>query len=179
MATTLKEKGGRREQLGDAMDAFLQKSVDGAVGPAPGKRLRGYSPRSTTTAHGKRAALFGIPFLLIGLFIGSRGFWDAPVEASQLSSPRLVVGLFGAIFAVPGLIFIVHGIVGIRRESKSKAGRERFVGEPWRADYSWDEHGIRDTQVRSVWQMMYGAGFVILFALPLNIIAFESGNGWA
>lgn len=175
MATTLKEKNVRKDALGDAMEAYLRCGVEGE---APGKRMKNYSPRSSTTAHGKRALLFGIPFFLMGLFIVCVGTGIVPTKESSANVPPLVISLCGAIFAVPGLGLILHGIFGMRRAAKVRAIRAQFIGEPWRADYAWHEHGIGDTQARGVFQMLYAALFMVLFAAPFNILAYESGNGW-
>ncbi|MBK8270441.1 MAG: hypothetical protein IPK83_19960 [Planctomycetes bacterium] len=176
MATTSKEKANEKMRLGDAMEAYLRRGVEGE---APGRRMKNYSPRSARRrAHGKRALLFGIPFFLLGLFIVGVGTGIVPTKESSSDAPPIVIALCGVIFAVPGLGLMVHGAAGMRRVARVRAMREQFIGEPWRADYSWNEQGIGDTQARGVFQMLYGTLFMVLFAAPFNILAYESGNGW-
>lgn len=182
----------RRERLKDAMAAHQKREAaktlvavltgDGKVapdGPPKGVRLRGYQPRSSTTAHGRRAILLGIPFLGVGVFICFMAAGVVPMNAGDLKAPELVVAMFGAIFGVPGLIMLIHGLIGLRREAIARIGREHNAAEPWRHDNRWSEKGIRDHQSRSVFMALYGLLFMVLFASPFNLIAFDSGNGWA
>ncbi len=142
--------------------------------PAGGADLKGHTPISGTTVHGKTACLIGLPFLGMGVFIALLASGVIPSKNAPRTGEGLVGAVAGGVFALVGAWMIVHGILGLAAGRRARRMRERFPDAPWRADYPWDERGARDMQRRGVGQMLFGMIFMIVFAAPFNMVAIFS-----
>lgn len=153
-----------------------------AGNPRPGETvLVGQNPQSATTIHGKSAALFGIPFLGIGTFVILCAARVIPTKESSFHAPHWVVGICGAIFALPGAWMILYGLRGILADRRVARKLQQYPDEFWRADYGWNENGIGDQQKRGVVRMFLAMLFLFFFAAPFNYIAFQvvqGGSRW-
>jgi hypothetical protein len=138
-------------------------------GPGVGlKELRGRRGRSATTIHGWPAALFGLPFLAVGV-VGVAQFVGQP---AQVDAPRPMILWFGVVFGLAGLSLIVHGLRGLVRRRRVADRRERHPAEPWLWDYDWPRHGVTDRAGRAVVRTFMGAAALVVFLLPFNWIGF-------
>lgn len=108
---------------------------------APGIELRGCEPLSSTTVHGTRSLLLGVPFLAAGSFVVLAAADVIPQADSQFPAGRGVAALAGSLFGAAGVFLAVNGIRGVLRERRAAAGRERFLDMPWRYDRAWRAEG--------------------------------------
>ncbi len=149
-----------------------------AGNPRPGETvLVGQNPQSATTVYGRGALFLGMPFLGMGGFIILMAAGLIPLKGHSSDPPSWVLGLFGAIFAVPGAWFMLYGMRGILTDRRVSRTSLRYPDEPWRADYGWNENGIGDQQKRGVVQMFLAMMFMFLFVAPFNYIAFQAVQG--
>lgn len=173
---------GRRAQLLSGIASAVSqrgrspKSEKKTASPGDARRINNNTPISSTTIHGKGAIIFGSAFAGMGLFIILIATGVIPTDEGSANAPMWVVGFCGAIFAVPGLWLMLHGLVSLRVEARKRRVEAECPTQPWRADYPWSEQGIRDRQASGVRQMLFGMLFMIMFVTPFNYIAFESGS---
>lgn len=144
--------------------------------PAGGAELKGHTPISGTTVHGKTACLIGLPFLAMGVFVALMASGLIPSKNAPRNGEGPVGALAGGVFALVGAWMIVHGVLGLAAGRRARRMRERFPDAPWRADHPWDERGAKDMQRRGVGQMLFGMIFMIVFAAPFNMVAFFSAR---
>ncbi len=144
----------------------------GGVGDARVK-LSGHRGVSVVPVHGWRAVLFGLPFLVCGVGTAvaaalGMGSSDAP--------PELVV-LGGVVFALGGLVLMVHGVRGVSRAKRLCVEQELRPHEPWAWDYDWDPRGIdaRGSHALARWGAASAAATVLL--VPLHLGLFDPSLG--
>jgi hypothetical protein len=130
----------------------------------PGRELKGHENRSGTTVHALPSVAFGCVFALAGASTGFFLLRDPSVAATN----RLVGLLAALLFAACGLSFVVHGLLGLRREARVRAGRLSHPREPWRWDYPWEAAGPRDDAVTRPFTWLWRAAVLVLFLLPFN-----------
>ncbi len=140
-------------------------------------RLNNHSPQSRTTVHGKAAALFGIPFAGVGIFIIMISLGKVDVDPSSIHAPLWVLGVAGWVFAAAGLFLIFHGFDGMRRETERKRGMEQYPRQPWMWDHPWDPAGYTDDKLTPILSHMGGLLFMGIFLSIFNWWAFFSDDG--
>ena len=138
----------------------------------PGRELRGHTNRSGTTIHGVASAGFGMIFVVAGATVGMLG-WQGKLNA-QPGVPLWLAPVFGLLFAIAGLAFVLHGIQGLMRRRRIEQLREHHAHEPWVWDHSWDPTGSPDDSPRRIRQMIWFAVVMGIFMVPFNWISFFS-----
>jgi len=121
--------------------------------------------------------LFGGVFVAVGTAIALIGLKVIPIDPAGLHAPYWVLTVFGAVFAVAGLLVWFAGI------QQSLVSRQRaqlaaaHPGEPAFADYPWDPRGWRPARWKPVMAGFGMAAFMTLFLSIFNFWAFGSGQG--
>lgn len=136
----------------------------------PGSVLKGHTPISGTTVHGKSALLIGLLVMSMGVFVGLMAAGVVPTKGSIRSGEAWAGALGGGAFVAAGLWLMTHGLAGILAQRRARRMREQFPHEPWRADFAWDDRGAKDMQRKGVRQMLVGLGLVMVLAAPFNVI---------
>ncbi len=132
--------------------------------------------RSATTIHGVPSIIFGMPFFCIGAFIIMISTGVIRVDEASFNAPKWVVGAVGAIFGFAGLSLIVHGIKGIFRKKRREKLSAFRPGEPWHADYLWNEREVGDEALRKVVKAFIMAFVFSLFMVPFCFFIFVKGD---
>src|SRR5258708_17150589 len=83
-------------------------------GPGLPPALPNYPAQSATTIDGSPAALFGLPFMVAGVFIGLAAF---NVIQTRNHAPLSLIAIIGAMFFSPGFFPFAHGIPGMIRQT--------------------------------------------------------------
>lgn len=139
---------------------------------APGRTLSNHVDRSGTTIHGRPSVAFGSVFAIVGVTLGLLA-WQGQLTASR-GVPAWIGPVIGALFAIAGLSFVVHGFAGLRVERRVRRLRETHPREPWVWDHPWDESGSRDDSGRRIARAVWLTGFLMLFLVPFNWVGFFS-----
>jgi len=139
---------------------------------APGRPLSNHTDRSGSTIHALPAIGFGSIFVVVGSSVGVLA-WLEKLNASP-GVPRWLGPVIGALFAIAGLSFVVHGIAGLRVKRRAARLRSTHVREPWVWDHPWDESGSRDDSGRRIGRAIWITAFLTLFAAPFNWLGFFS-----
>jgi hypothetical protein len=134
------------------------------TGRPPRRELKGHENRSGTTVHAWPSVAFGCVFTLAGASTGFFLLRDPSVAATN----RLLGLLAALLFAVCGLSFVIHGLLGLRRETRAREGKLSHPHEPWRWDHPWETTGPRDDAVTRPFTWLWRSGFLVLFLLPFN-----------
>ena len=137
-----------------------------------GTPISGHVDRSGSTIHGSRSVGFGSLFVVVGATLAVLAVLDR-LEMSN-GVPRWLGWLFGVLFAIAGMSFVVHGILGVRTQRRVQRLRETHVREPWVWDHPWDERGSRDDSSRRIARAVWFTGFLALFLVPFNWVGFFS-----
>ena len=139
---------------------------------APGRILPNHTDRSGTTIHGLPSIAFGSVFAVMGMTVGLLALYGQLDRAS--GTPWWLVPLVGGLFALAGMSFVAHGVIGVRMQRRVERLRETHMREPWVWDYPWNEFGSRDDSGRRIARAVWMTGFIGLFAVPFNWIGFFS-----
>jgi hypothetical protein len=83
----------------------------------------------------------------------------------------------GGVFALAGASFLVHGAAGVGRNARGRRVAAALPHEPWRADFRWDERGVRDDNLRHALKPMWFAVVLVAFLVPFHWWAFFSKIG--
>ena len=94
-----------------------------------GTELSNHVDRSGSTIHGSRSIGFGLLFAAVGTTLTVLAALDR-LEMSR-GIPQWLGTLFGAVFAIAGMSFVVHGIMGVRMQRRAERLRPTHQREPW------------------------------------------------
>ena len=139
--------------------------------------IKGAEAQSGTTIHGWGSVVFGIPFLIAGVFIFLISVGIIPVDKKDIHAPLWVLSACGAMFGLPGAWLLVHGARGLSRKTRLNEGKKIRPEMPWLWDYDWEPLGISENKVKKVLGAFVAALFLLLFLSPFNWWAFFSGQG--
>jgi hypothetical protein len=117
-------------------------------------------------------ALFGLPFIAVGLFILSLGAGWIELSNSDLGKNRGVMMTFGAVFAVAGLLLVQQTITGKLREARRRRRLRSDPAQPWLADYPWDAGGETFRVGAQAVQILAALLFLAAFLAPFNYLFF-------
>ncbi|MCW5551006.1 MAG: hypothetical protein KIS67_02450 [Verrucomicrobiae bacterium] len=124
------------------------------------------------------AFVFGGVFVLVGTLIIFVGTKVIPVDPKGVHAPYWVLTVFGAIFALAGLM--VWGMAGRQYTAnrRRKEVMQRHAGEPAVADYDWNPQGYAVNRWRRPARALGGAAFVTLFLSIFNYWGFWTQAPW-
>ena len=136
-------------------------------------KLSGHRGVSVVPVQGWRAVLFGLPFVVCG--VGAAILASLGLGSSE-APPELVV-LGGVVFALGGVVLMVHGVRGLGRGRRLQAEQALRPHEPWAWDYDWDTRGIdaRGSRALSRWGAASAAATLLL--VPLHLGLFDLSRG--
>jgi len=143
-----------------------ETSTDRFFGGGPGLPpvLLNHPTQSSAPIDGWKSALFGLPFLLIGLFMEATTFGFIPVHGKH--APEWMLSLIGAFFGLPGLFFIIHGVAGLIRKAAHDRDAAQCPGQAWHSDYRWHREGIAFSAFRTMIGRLFAALGWSAFLVP-------------
>jgi hypothetical protein len=118
-------------------------------------------------------ALFGLPFVLLGLFFLGAGLdWFQIPGDDRLKENSGIAITFGSVLVAAGLLLVQQTITGKRREARRNRRLRNDPERPWLADHPWDETGeTYRVGVHSL-QAMAALLFLTAFLAPFNYLFF-------
>lgn len=138
--------------------------------------LLDHPTQSSTPIDGWKSLLFGLPFLLIGLFIESAAFKPVPLHGNH--TPTWLIYLIGAFFGLPGLFLVIHGVLGLLRRALHNRQAAQFPGQPWRSDHHWHTEGFAFSAFRAMLSRLIAALTWSVFLVPFFWVGFtQHGPG--
>jgi hypothetical protein len=144
-------------------------------GPGLPPALPNHPAQSVTTVDGISAALFGLPFLAAGIFIGLGAFH---VIQSRNNTPGWLIVLLGAMFFFPGLFLFGHGVRGVIRKAIYDRKAAQTPGQPWLFDYHWHPEGIRFSAFDAMLNRLLAALVWNAFLIPFFWIGYTKRGAW-
>lgn len=144
------------------------------------RRLSGRTePRGTHTGFSTLgAALFGLPFFGMGIFIILVGTKVVAVDPKGVHAPYWVLTVFGSVFAIAGL-FVWS--MAWRQHAANRRREEaalRHGNEPALVDHAWDVTGYAVARWKPVIKGFIGTLFLTLFLSIFNYWAFFAKGPW-
>jgi hypothetical protein len=122
--------------------------------------------------------LFGIPFLGAGVVVTLIGLKVIPVNPSSVHAPYWVLTVFGAVFALGGLMFWGMARKQYVSTHRRREAVRRYRDEPALADYGWDPRGFEAPRWKRAVTSVFRAGFLALFLSIFNWCAFYANGPW-
>jgi hypothetical protein len=149
-----------------------ETSTDCFFGGGPGLPpvLLNHPTQSNVPLDGWKAALFGLPFLLFGVFIEAAAFDFFPVRGKH--APTWLLSLVGLFFFSGGLFLFIHGAFGLSRQAAHDREAAQFPGQPWYSDYRWHKEGFAFSAFNAMLNRFLAALVWSAFAAPFL------GVGW-
>ena len=144
-------------------------------GPGLPPALPNYPAQSVTTVDGGAAALFGLPFLAAGIFLGLMSF---NMLQARRHGPAWMIVLIGAMFFSAGLFLCLHGVYGMIRKSVYRQKAAETPGEPWLFDFHWRQEGIEFSAFNAMVARLVGALVWNLFLVPFFWIGYTQRGAW-
>src|SRR5258708_16331480 len=92
-----------------------QKLLVGVPANSSERVLVNHPTQSATAIDGWKSVLFGLPFLVAGIFIGASAL-DYVGRAKHV--PDWLIGLIGFFFFAPGAFLVIHGFRGVIRKAR-------------------------------------------------------------
>lgn len=145
------------------------------TGPGLPPALPNHPAQSVTTVDGSSAALFGLPFLTAGVFIGLAAFH---VIQAPKNAPLWLIVLIGAMFFSAGLFLFVHGVRGMIRKAIYNRKAAETPGLPWLFDYQWRQEGIHFSAFDAMLNRLLGALVWNAFLIPFFWIGYTKRGAW-
>ena len=143
-----------------------ETSTDRFFGGGPGLPpvLLNHPTQSSAPIDGWKSILFGLPFLLAGLFIEAAAFDFFPVHGKH--APTWMLSLIGALFASAGLFLAAHGVLGLIRQAAHEREAAQFPGQPWFSDYHWHKEGTAFSAFHAMVSRLFAALVWSAFLVP-------------
>jgi len=139
--------------------------------------LRDHPAQSVTTINGWGSLLFGLPFLVAGGFTVAMGFLHATAKV-QKHSPTWLIVLIGSFFLAAGLFLSIHGAMGLARRAAFKRESALHPGQPWLADYAWNQQGFTYSASKEMLKRFIGAVTWNAFLVPFIWIGMTQRGTW-
>jgi len=133
-------------------------------GPGLPPVLLNHPTQSSTPIDGWKSVLFGLPFLLIGVFIETAGSNAIPARGNH--APAWMTYLIGAFFGLPGLFLVTHGVVGLFRKAVHDREAAQYPGQPWYSDHHWRKEGFTFSAFRAMLGRFFAALLWSAFLIP-------------
>jgi hypothetical protein len=129
-----------------------------------GNSLQNHPTQSATTIDGWSSVLFGLPFLLIGIFIEGSALNLHPVHGKN--APSWLIAMVGSFFFLPGTFLVIHGITGLAHKMRYRREGALHPGQVWFADYHWHKEGFRFSAFGTLLGRLSFALFWSAFLVP-------------
>jgi hypothetical protein len=158
---------------GSNANDLQQRMLGGGPGFPPA--LVDYPAQSATTIDGSSAALFGLPFLVAGVFIGLAAF---DVIHTRNHAPRWLIAIIGAMFVSAGFFLFAHGIRGMIRRAIYVRNVAQTPGQPWLSDFHWRQDGINFSAFNAMLGRLTGALVWNAFLVPFFWVGYTQRGAW-
>jgi hypothetical protein len=130
--------------------------------------------RSGSRILGWGGILFGLPFMVAGVFISllAFGVFGDDMERNA-SNPSIAA--FGLLFFLPGLWISANGVYTIFKKKSAARRRALFADRPWVGDFDWDPECIRDQGRRDLFTPFIFTAVWFAFLTPFLMFFIGAG----
>jgi hypothetical protein len=157
--------------ISDAMEQRLHP--DKFTSSGSGSILTDHPTQSSIAIDGWKSALFGVPFLAIGIWISVGTLGLLPIQGKH--APNWAIGIFGAVFFLSGLFFVTHGLLGIVRKVLYLRAAARNPSQPWLCDFHWAQDGVAFSAFNAMLGRLLAALGWTIFLVPFFWIGLTRG----
>lgn len=144
-------------------------------GPGLPPALPNYPAQSATTIDGVSAALFGLPFMVAGVFIGLAAF---NVIQTRNHAPLWLIAILGAMFFSAGFFLFAHGIRGLIGKAIYTRKAAETPGQAWLFDFHWRPEGINFSAFNAMLGRLLGALVWNTFLVPFFWVGYTQRGAW-
>jgi hypothetical protein len=137
--------------------------------------LPNHRTQSAVPLNGWKAALFGIPFMAVGVGIAIQGL---NAVHSRRHSPEWLIGLLAGMFFLAGFFFFLHGVLDITRKSAYRREAAQRPSEPWLYDFHWRREGVTFSAFGDMLKRLMAAVVWTAFLLPFGWVGLNVRGGW-
>jgi hypothetical protein len=137
--------------------------------------LQNHPTQSAAAIDGWKSALFGIPFLVAGIFIGRVAINGSTVGKH---APDWFIGVIGGMFFLAGLFLFIHGVHGVVRKAVYQREVSQRPGEPWLYDFHWHREGIAFSAFDEMLKRLMAALLWTAFLIPFGWIGVNEKGAW-
>lgn len=137
--------------------------------------LQNHRTQSSTAIDGWGSALFGIPFILAGSFMG---FVALDQIQARKHAPGWAIEIFAGMFFFGGVFFFLHGIRGVVRKAAYRREAAQRPGEPWLYDHHWRREGIAFSAFDDMLKRLLAAMVWTIFLLPFGWVGVNVRGAW-
>lgn len=142
---------------------IVEQRLTPGGGPNPAPILKNHATRSPVALDGWPCFLFGMPFVVSGVFIGLVAIG---VVAGKKGVPDWVMGVIGALFFFSGLFLVIHGFLGIVRKARYLRDAAQRPDQPWLYDFHWSQEGIAFSAFKTMLGRLVAALLWTAFLTP-------------
>jgi hypothetical protein len=137
--------------------------------------LNDHPTQSVTTIDGWASTIFGLPFLLAGVFTVVMAFHGT---STQKHAPTWLIAMIGSFFVAAALFLIIHGAAGIARRAAFRRESALHPGQAWLADYAWHQQGFTYSASNEMIKRFLGAVCWTAFVIPFIWIGMTQRGTW-
>lgn len=154
---------------------LFESRINPDASPGPPPILENHPARSATTIDGWKSALFGLPFLAAGVFIGLAALGAV---SGKKNAPDWLIGIIGAMFFSAGAFLAIHGVLGALRKSRYLRAAAQAPGQPWLYDFHWRQEGITFSAFNAMVGGLVAALIWSIFLVPFFWIGLSHRGAW-
>jgi len=140
--------------------------------PAGHPVLANHRSQTTTTLNGWSSTLFGVPFMVAGVWIA----WFA--LARRIETPGWLIALVAGMFFFGGAFFTVHGVRGVIRQTTYARAAAAHPSEPWLSDFHWRREGIVFSAFEDMLGRLLAAMVWTTFLVPFAWVGLNVRGAW-
>jgi len=138
--------------------------------------LLNHRTQSATAIDGWRSAIFGIPFLAAGSFMGVTALLHGSRTGRDM--PVWAIEIFAGMFFFGGLFFFAHGIHGAIRKATYRREAAQSPSEPWLYDFHWRREGVAFSAFDDMLERLLAAMVWTTFLLPFAWVGINVHGAW-
>jgi hypothetical protein len=137
--------------------------------------LANHRTQSATAVDGWGSALFGLPFIAAGVFIGLVALDKIQ---GRKHAPNWLIGIIAGMFFFGGVFFFLHGIRGVARKAAYRREAAQRPSKPWLYDHHWRREGIAFSAFDDMLKRLLAALVWTTLLLPFGWVGMNIRGAW-
>lgn len=137
--------------------------------------LLNHRTQSATTINGWGSAVFGLPFLAAGTFLGTMALRS---NRGPKGMPVWMIEIIAGMFFFGGAFFFIHGLRGVARKAAYRREAAQRPSEPWLYDFHWHREGISFSAFDDMLERLLAAMVWTTFLVPFAWVGMNVRGAW-